>query len=128
MLSVVESVGLADAVVGATARALRHGWGFTLVLARGGSGLTDGLRSRLRAADALVAVSDHELALLLPQTAGDRVPQVLARLAEGGGVPAFSYGLVCCPADGTDPGALCRTAAERLDEALQAAARAPQRR
>jgi len=126
-LAVVEPAGLADAVVGATARALRHGWGFTLVIARGGSGLTDGIRSRLRASDLLVAVSDHELALLLPETAGDRVPRILTRLAEGGGVPAFSYGLVCCPADGTDPGVLCRTAAERLDEALQAAAIPPPR-
>jgi hypothetical protein len=127
-VSIVESAGLADAVVGATARAVRHGWGFTLVLARGGSGLTDGLRARLRAADTLVAVSDHELALLLPETAGDRVPRILARLAEGGGVPSFSYGLACCPADGADPGALCRTAAERLDAALQAAAGPSQRR
>jgi hypothetical protein len=116
----VDGANLTDAVVAAAARAVRHGWGFTLVLVRGGPGLTEGLRKRRRAADTLVAVSDHELALLLPETAGDRVPQVLARLAEGGGVPPFSYGLACCPADSTDPAVLCRTAAERLDEALRA--------
>jgi hypothetical protein len=116
-----EPVSLRDVVGAATARAVRHGWGFTLVLVRGGPGLTEGLRRALRAADTLVAVSDHELALLLPETAGDRVPQVLARLAQSGGVPPFSYGLVSCPADGTDPTELCRTVTERLDEAMRAA-------
>jgi hypothetical protein len=113
---------LGSAVAAAAARATRHGWGFTLVLARGAEGLADGLRRQLRAADTLLETSDHELALLLPETAGDRVPQVLARLAVDGGAPPFSYGLACCPADGTDPAELCRTASERLDEALRATA------
>jgi len=112
-------VGLAGTVAAATARALRHGWGFTLVLLRGGPGLTEALRPRVRAADTLVATSDQELALLLPETAGDRVPAVLARLAAGGGVPAFSYGLACCPADSRDPGVLARIAAERLGDAVR---------
>jgi hypothetical protein len=116
-----EPVSLGEVVAAATARAIRHGWGFTLVLARGGPGLTEGLRKGLRAADMLVAVSDHEVALLLPETAGDRVPQVLARLAESGGVPPFSYGLACCPADSIDPTELCRTVTERLDDAMRAA-------
>ena len=118
--SVVAPVDLGAAVAAATARAARHGWGFTLVLARGAEGLADGLRRQLRAADTLVEISAHELALLLPETAGDRVPQVLARLAADSGAPPFSYGLACCPADGTDPIELRRTAAERLDEALRA--------
>jgi hypothetical protein len=113
---------LGAAVAAATARAARHGWGFTLVLARGAEGLADGLRRQLRAADTLVEISAHELALLLPETAGDRVPQVLARLAADSGAPPFSYGLACCPADGTDPTELRCTAAERLDEALRATA------
>jgi hypothetical protein len=116
-----RSSPLGDAVTAATARAVRYGWGFTLVLARGGLGLTESLRKRLRAADTLIAVSHHEVALLLPETAGDRVPQVLARLAQGGGMPRFTYGLACCPADGTDPGILCRIATERLNDALRAA-------
>jgi hypothetical protein len=116
------SEGIGDTVVAATARAVRHGWGFTLVLARGGLGLADALKPRLRAADTLVAVSNHEVALLLPETAGDRVPQILARLAEGSGIPTFSYGLACCPADGTDAELLHRIATERLDDALRAIA------
>jgi hypothetical protein len=117
----LRSNGLVDEVTAATARAVRYGWGFTLVFVRGGTGLAEGLRQRLRAADMLVAASDHDLALLLPETAGDRVPLVLSRLAEGTGLPPFSYGLACCPADGTDPALLCRTAAARLDEATRAA-------
>ena len=53
-----------------------------VVHGNGGPGLAEGLRRRLRAADTIVAVSDHEVALLLPETAGDRVPLVLTRLAE----------------------------------------------
>jgi hypothetical protein len=120
--AVARSNRLADAVTEASARAVRHGWGFTLVLLCGGPGLAAGLQRRLRAADRLVDVSDGELALLLPETAGDRVPYVLARLAEAGVTAPFSYGLACCPADGTDPGVLCRTAAERLAAARRAAA------
>jgi hypothetical protein len=121
---------IADAVATATARAVRHGWGFTLVLVRAeegsqgganGAGLVAGLKARLRAADLLVTGDGHEVALLLPQTAGDRVPLVLARLAAGARMPPFSYGLACCPADGTDPDALCHTAASRLEEATRAA-------
>ena len=112
---------LVDLVTEATARAVRHGWGFTLVLLRGEAGLADALRPRLRAADSLVPVAGGELALLLPETAGDRVPFVLARLADAGGAPPFSYGLACCPADGRDPVVLCRTAAERLEAAWDAA-------
>jgi hypothetical protein len=70
----------------------------------------------------LVAGDGHDVALLLPQTAGDRVPLVLARLAAGAGVPPFSYGLACCPADGTDPAVLIQIAAERLEEATRARA------
>jgi hypothetical protein len=122
-----ETTAVADAVSTATARALRHGWGFTLVLARdngdaaGHAGLAAGLKARLRAADQLVAGNGNEVALLLPQTAGDRVPFVLARLAAEGDVPPFSYGLACCPADGTDPATLYLTAAERLAAAVRAA-------
>jgi len=118
----VPTSGLADVVTAAAARAVRHGWGFTLVLVRGDAGLVDALRRRLRAADSLVPVSGNELALLLPETAGDRVPHVLVRLAEASDAPRFSYGLACCPADGRDPAVLCRTAALRLEEALRAAA------
>jgi hypothetical protein len=117
---VASSDGLADAVASAAARSLRYGWGFTLVLLRGGPGLAAALRARMRAADTLIEVSDHELALLLPETAGDRVPQVLARLAATAPTPPFSYGLACCPADGGDPAELCRTAAARLEEARRA--------
>jgi hypothetical protein len=112
--------GLAGTVATATARALRHGWGFTLVLLHGGAGLTEALRPRVRAADTLVATSDRELALLLPETAGDLVPTVLARLATGGGVPPFSYGLACCPADSRDASVLARIATERLADAVRA--------
>jgi hypothetical protein len=120
--AVARTNGLTDLVTEATARAVRHGWGFTLVLVRGDAGLAGALRPRLRAADTLITVSDHELALLLPETAGDRVPYVLARLAQASGAPPFSYGLACCPADGRDPAVLCRTASERLEEAWRAAA------
>ena len=82
--------------------------------------MTTGLNARLRAADELVVGDGNEVALLLPQTAGDRVPFVLTRLAAAGDVPPFSYGLACCPADGTDSATLCRTAAERLAEAARA--------
>jgi hypothetical protein len=119
----VRSTGVGDAVTAAAARAVRHGWGFTLVLARGAVGLHERLGASLRAADSLIAVSDHEVALLLPQTAGDRVPLVLTRLASGSAGPPFSYGLACCPADGTDAAALCQTATERLEEAVRAASR-----
>ena len=112
---------LIDVVTEATARAVRHGWGFTLVLVRGEPGSPTRSARALRAADSLVTVSGGELALLLPETAGDRVPFVLARLAEAGGAPPFSYGLACCPADGRDPAVLCRTAAERLEAACSAA-------
>ena len=115
------SAALDDAVATATARAVRHGWGFTLVLVRGAAGLADALRPRMRASDLLVDSGGDEIAVILPQTAGDRVPQVLARLAEGGGGPPFSYGLACCPADGTEPALLLRTAAERLEAATRAA-------
>ena len=74
----------------------------------------------MRAADELVVGDENEIALLLPQTAGDRVPLVLARLAGAGAVPPFSYGLACCPADGTDAATLRRTAAERLAAAIDA--------
>ena len=117
----VPTYNLIDVVTEATARAVRHGWGFTLVLLRGEAGLADALRPSLRAADSLVPVAGGELALLLPETAGDRVPFVLARLAEAGGAPPFSYGLACCPADGRDPAVVCRTAAERLEAAWSAA-------
>jgi hypothetical protein len=120
--AVAPSSALTDAVTEAAARAVRHGWGFTLVLIRGDAGLADTLRPRLRAADTLVTAPTGELALLLPETAGDRVPYVLARLATASGAPPFSYGLACCPADGDDPAGLCRTAAERLEAAWQAAA------
>src|SRR5262249_44755725 len=113
-------MGLAGTVAAATARALRHGWGFTLVLLRGAPGLTEALRPRLRAADTLVTTSDRELALLLPETAGDLVPEVLARLPAGGRGPPFSYGLACCPADSRDATVLARIAAERLADALRA--------
>jgi hypothetical protein len=116
------AMGLAGTVTAATARALRHGWGFTLVLLHGGAGLTEALRPRVRAADTLVATSDRELALLLPETAGDLVPAVLARLAAGRGVPPFSYGLACCPADSRDATVLARIATERLAEAVRARA------
>jgi hypothetical protein len=116
----LAAMGVAGTVAAATARALRHGWGFTLVLLRGGAGLTEALRPRVRAADTLVATSDRELALLLPETAGDVVPDVLGRLAVGGGVPPFSYGLACCPADSRDATVLTRIAAERLADALRA--------
>jgi hypothetical protein len=118
---VTRAAGLTDLVTEAAARAVRHGWGFTLVLVRGDAGLADALRQRLRAADTLITVTGHELALLLPETAGDRVPYVLARLAQASTAPPFSYGLACCPADGRDPAVLCRTAAERLEEAWRAA-------
>jgi hypothetical protein len=110
---------LSATIAAATARALRHGWGFTLVLLRGGPGLTEALRPRLRAADTLVATSDRELALVLPDTAGDRVPDVLARLAGGGDLPPFSYGLACCPADSRDAVVLARIATERLADAVR---------
>jgi hypothetical protein len=113
--------GLTDTVAVAAARSLRYGWGFTLVLLNGGPGLADALRVRMRAADTLIEVSDHEVAMLLPETAGDRVPHVLARLAATAPIPPFSYGLACCPADGADPTELCRTAAARLEEARRAA-------
>jgi hypothetical protein len=116
---------IADAVITATARALRHNWGFTLVVLRGGPGLSDVLRPRLRAADQLVVGTGSDLALLLPQTAGDRVPLVLARLSAAEGAPRFSYGLACCPADGTDPRLLLGTAFERLEEAANATEVAP---
>ena len=117
---------VADAVATATARAVRHGWGFTLVLvhraagAERPDGLAAGLKARLRAADELVVGDQNEVALLLPQTAGDRVPLVLARLATAGAIPPFTYGLACCPADGTDAATLCVTAAERLAAAARA--------
>jgi hypothetical protein len=110
---------IADAVATATARALRHGWGFTLVWLRGGPELADVLRPRMRAADLLVIGTGPEIALLLPQTAGDQVPLVLARLSAAEGAPRFSYGLACCPADGTDPRLLARTAFERLEVAAR---------
>jgi hypothetical protein len=118
--AITPPMSLGGAVAAATARALRHGWGFTLVLLRGGPGLTEALRPRVRAADTFVATSDRELALLLPETAGDRIPDVLARLAAGANVPAFSYGLACCPADSRDAAVLARIAAERLADALRA--------
>lgn len=114
------SPALEDAVATATARAVRHGWGFTLVLVRGGARLAEVLEGGVRAADLVVARNDHEVALLLPQTAGDLVPHVLARLTAGRDTPPFSYGLACCPADGTDPGAILRIAAERLELATRA--------
>jgi hypothetical protein len=117
---VAPPIALGAAVGAATARTLRHGWGFTLVLLRGAPGLTESLRPRMRAADTLVAISDRELALLLPETAGDRVPDVLGRLAAGGGIPRFSYGLACCPADSRDAAVLARIAAERLADAIRA--------
>jgi hypothetical protein len=120
--AVVPTTRLIDVVTEATARAVRHGWGFTLVLVHGDAGVADALRPRLRAADSLVSVGSGELALLLPETAGDRVPFVLTRLAQASGAPPFSYGLACCPADGRDPAVLCSTAAERLEAARQAAA------
>jgi hypothetical protein len=116
-----RSTALVDAITAAAARAVRHGWGFTLVLAEGEPGLAQGLGAHRRAADSLIAVSDVGVALLLPETAGDRVPQVLARLASAGGVPPFRYGLACCPADGVDPAILSRVAAERLQAARNAA-------
>jgi hypothetical protein len=120
--ALVPATRLIDVVTEAAARAVRHGWGFTLVLVHGDVGVADALRPRLRAADSLVTVSGAELALVLPETAGDRVPFVLARLAQASGAPPFSYGLACCPADGRDPAHLCRTAAERLQAAREAAA------
>ena len=124
---IAEASSVTHAVASATARAVRHGWGFTLVLVRGDSGadaergaLAAGLNARLRAADELVAGENNEVALLLPQTAGDRVPVVLARLAAAADVPPFSYGLACCPADGTDAATLCATAAARLAAAERA--------
>jgi hypothetical protein len=120
--AVVPTTRLIEVVTEATARAVRHGWGFTLVLVHGDAGVADALRPRLRAADSLVTVSGGELALLLPETAGDRVPFVLTRIAQASGAPPFSYGLACCPADGRDPAVLCRTAGERLEAARQAAA------
>jgi hypothetical protein len=123
---VAETSAVASAVASATARAVRHGWGFTLVLVRsdvdaeGSARLAAGLKGRLRAADQLVASDGNEVAHVLPQTAGDRVPYVLSRLAAAGDVPPFSYGLACCPADGTDSAVLYRTAAERLATAGRA--------
>jgi hypothetical protein len=116
---------ITDAVATAAARALRHGWGFTLVLLRGAPGLADVLRARMRGADLLVVGTGSEIAMLLPQTAGDRVPAVLARLAAAEGAPRFSYGLACCPADGTNPRQLVGTAFERLEEAAHATEVAP---
>ena len=111
---------LRDALATAAARAVRHGWGFTLVLVRGGARLAEVLEGGLRASDLLVARDDHDVALLLPQTAGDRVPHVLARLTAGRDTPPFSYGLASCPADGTDPAVIYGTAAERLELATRA--------
>ena len=89
------SPALDDALATAAARAVRHGWGFTLVLVRGGARLAEVLGSGMRAADQLVVRDDNDVALVLPQTAGDRVPLVLARLTAGRDTPPFNYGLVC---------------------------------
>lgn len=121
VLAATTTPALDDALATATARAVRHGWGFTLVLVRGGARLAEVLGKGMRAADLLVVRDDHDVALVLPQTAGDRVPHVLARLTAGRDTPPFNYGLACCPADGTDPAVLYRTAAERLALATRAA-------
>ena len=53
------------------------------------------------------------------------VPAILARMAQRGDLTRFSYGLVCCPGDGTDPQALVQQALERLSQACMATGSAP---
>jgi len=118
---------LRQAIEAATARAVRHGWGFTFVLVAfdatakpGDTTIAKCVQYCLRAGDTLVRLDERELGLLLPATPGDQVPHLLARVAKGGGVPSFCYGLASCPGDGGDPAALVALATTRLAEADQA--------
>ena len=69
----------------------------------------------------LVAVfASRSLSSARCTSAGARVPAVLARMAQRSDLAPFSYGLVCCPGDGTQAAKLVQQALERLREARTA--------
>jgi hypothetical protein len=118
---------LGDVAREAAARAVRHGWGFTLVLCslapdgeRPPADVIDGLRHRLREGDTVVPVDNHRCALVLPATAPDQVQQVVARATEGAGTVCF--GVVTCPGDASDPDELVALCVARLHERERALA------
>jgi hypothetical protein len=107
-------------VDGAVARAVRYGWGFTLVCvgiagAVPPGGVT-GIRQSLRGGDIVVATNDTELVLVLESARDEEVPAILARVAAPASRVPVSFGLVHCPGDGTDTETLIGKARSRLAE------------
>ena len=89
-------------------------------------GLAERIRLTLRESDGAYRVGGDEFVLLLPDTAPATLvpsdppepPAVLQRLADYPELE-FSWGIASCPADGTDPEALMKTADRRLIEQRQ---------
>jgi diguanylate cyclase (GGDEF)-like protein len=113
-------------------RTARHGAGFSLVMmdldglktindtlghmagdARLQS-LGAALRTSLRREDTAYRIGGDEFAVLLPGAPADRAERVMARVAEAAGPARFTWGVACCPADGTTIEAIVGAADTRL--------------
>jgi hypothetical protein len=117
-------VELTAAVGTATARAVRYGWGFTLAVVgfevgsdHGAAPAAPSLRAGLRAGDAVADLGLGRFGFMIEATLDDQVPAILARIACRDDLAPFSFGLVCCPGDGTDASALVERGLERLRDA-----------
>jgi len=104
----------------ATERSARYGWSFTLVLVRldeADRDTPERIRAHLRASDTLIELGTRDLGIVLPASAGDQIPGILARVGKGGTVSTFCYGLAACPGDANEPTSLLALASARLRDA-----------
>jgi diguanylate cyclase (GGDEF)-like protein len=83
------------------------------------------LRSSTRREDTAYRVGGDEFAVLLPGASREQAMRVMYRVAEAAEPARFSWGVACCPADGTTAGALVAAADTRLYRRRARARRAP---
>jgi diguanylate cyclase (GGDEF)-like protein len=72
------------------------------------------LRTSTRREDTAYRVGGDEFAVLLPGASREQALRVMQRVAEGAEPARFSWGVTCCPSDGTTADALVAAADARL--------------
>lgn len=75
--------------------------------------LADAFRSELRDGDRAFRIGGDEFLVLVPETDGEGVDELMRRVRHAG-APALSYGVAMAPDDGVLPDALLRVADQRL--------------